>query len=81
MDPRMQRLDPAVHHFRELRDLGDIAHRKAGRGQDFRGASGRDQFDAELRQKLGEFDEPGLVRNRQQGPGNTAERVGHVEAF
>ena len=81
MEHRMQRLDAAIHHFRELRDLGDFAHREAGRGQDFRRAPGRDQFDAELRQKLGEFGEPGLVRNRQQGPGNTAEHVGHVEAF
>ena len=67
---RVQRLDPAVHDLREAGQVGDLAHLDPGVGQLARRASGRDDLDPELNQAPGELDEPGLVGDRKQGPGD-----------
>jgi hypothetical protein len=74
----MQRLDPAIHHFGETRQLRDVLDVQPGGGDRLGGASGRDQLDAVPRQRLGEFDQAGLVGNGQQGAGHTARMVGHI---
>ena len=40
MDRWMQCLDPAVEHFRELRDGGDLGHVESGIGEGFRSTAG-----------------------------------------
>ena len=64
---RVQRLDPAVHHFRKAgmrRYLGD---RHTTVAQQLEGAAGRQQFDAARGQSLRQFDDAGLVGDGQQG--------------
>ena len=72
----MQGLDPAIHHFGKVGDLGHIADRQARIAQRLGGAAGGDQHHALAGQALGEFDQAGLVGNRQQGAGNLADGHG-----
>ena len=75
MHHRMQCLDPAIHHFRKVGDVGNVADRQPRLTQRLGGAAGRDQHYAMRRQLAREINQPGLVRNRQQGAGNLA--IGH----
>ncbi|MNN22236.1 hypothetical protein D3C81_1355870 [compost metagenome] len=68
MDHRVQGLDPAIHHFRETGDVGDILHRQAGVADGLGGTAGGQQLDIAGGQGTGQFDQTGLVGNRQQGP-------------
>ncbi len=65
MDFGMQRLDPAIHHFREAGKLGDVFHGNAGFTQQLGRASGRNQFDVEGGKFLGKIDQAGFVSNAQ----------------
>jgi hypothetical protein len=65
MHPRVQRLDPAVHHFGKTGQFRDVLHRQAGSGDRLRGAAGGNELDAVAGQRPGEFDQPGLVGNGQ----------------
>ncbi len=79
MDRRMQGLHPPVHHLGEARQLGDLDDGEPGLRQGPVGAARRDQLDAEARQRGGEFDEAGLVRDGEEGavhPDVVARHVG-----
>ena len=41
---RMQRLDPAIHHFGKAGNVGNITHLDSGVAERFRGAAGADDF-------------------------------------
>ena len=73
----MQRLDPAVHHFGKAGQLGDVLDLQPGRRDRLRGAAGGDELDAMAGQRLGKFDQAGLVGNGQQSAGYAARMVGH----
>ena len=77
MHLRVQRLDAAVHHFRESRDLGDIAHGQAGVTQCLGGTARGQQFHAMARQRVGQVEQAGLVGNGQQRPSHGQEIEGH----
>ena len=66
VNPRMQRLHPAVHHLGEACELLDGNDRNAGCGERVRGAAGRDDLDPERRERAGEGDEITLVADRDQ---------------
>ncbi len=68
MHRRMQRLDAAIHDFREVGEFGDVAHRKSRRAERFGRPSGGDQLDALSHQCLGEVDQAGFVGNGNQRP-------------
>ena len=70
---RVQRLDAAVHHFGKAGDVGDAGDREAGVGQRARRAAGRHQLEAAGGEAAAEVDDPGLVRNAQQGSWHNAE--------
>ena len=77
MDRGMQRLDPAVHHFRKAGEIGDVEHGQAGLRQRLARTAGRDQLDSALRQRPREIHEAGLVGNGKQRAGDAAEMIGH----
>ncbi len=60
---RVQRLHAPVKHFREARVVGDFGDGQARVREQFRGAAGRQDLDAEVRQRFGEIDDAGLVGN------------------
>ena len=61
VDARMQRLHAAVEHFGKAGEIADVLYRQAGLAECTRGATGRDQLDAETCEHLGEIDEAGFV--------------------
>ena len=63
---RMQRLDSAVHHFRETCDVGNIGHLNAVFAKRLRGAARRDYLDAEAGESFREFDDTGFIGNAYQ---------------
>ena len=67
MHGRMQRLDAAVHHFGKAGEIGDVEHGKPGVAQRLARAAGRDELDAVAGERAGEFDEPGLVGDGDEG--------------
>src|SRR5437763_10666502 len=67
MHAGMQRLDPAIEHFRKAGEVGDVAHRQARFPQQTRGAAGRNQLDVERTQAMGEIGESGFIGNAEQG--------------
>ena len=74
---RMQRLDPAIHHFGEAGQLGDVDHLQPGIFQRLGRAAGRNEFDAVAGKRLGEIHQSGLVGYRQQSAGDAARVAGH----
>ena len=66
VDRGVQRADAAVEHLREAGDVGDRLHLDARVGERPAGAAGGDQVVAVLDQAAREFDEPGLVADREQ---------------
>lgn len=64
---RVQGFYASIHHFRETGVVGDFGHRQAFICQQASGSAGREQFDATLGERLGEFDDTGLIRNTEQG--------------
>ena len=75
--PRMQGLDPAIHHFGELGEFGHVLHRQPGLAQGLGGAAGGKQFDAVRGQRVGQVKQAGLVGNRQQRPAHGQEIGSH----
>src|SRR5579859_2405968 len=63
----MKRLNAAIEHFGESREVGNVLHRDAGVAQKLGGSSRRDQFDVEGGEFTGELDEPGLVGDAENG--------------
>ena len=81
VNPRMQRLDAAVHQLRKPGDLFHQRDRQVGVLEHPGGTAGRDQLDAELLvQGPREVDDPGLVINAKQRPADL-QRVGHDSSF
>jgi hypothetical protein len=65
MDLGMQRLDPAIHHFREAGEVGHVGDLQARRSDRLGGTAGGDEVDAVSGQRAREFDQPGLIGNGQ----------------
>jgi hypothetical protein len=63
----MQRLDPAVEHFRKAGVFADVDHRQTGVAQRLGGAAGGEQFDAGVGERAGEIDQAGFIRHGEQG--------------
>ena len=57
----MQSLDPAIEHFRETGQFGDVFHRDAGISQQLGRAAGGDEFDPQSGEFAGEINQPGFV--------------------
>ena len=68
VDPRMERLDPAVQHLGEPGDGRHVGHGQSGVAQRLRGAPGGHEFEAGLHEAARERHEARLVGNGQQGP-------------
>ena len=78
VDHRMQRLDAAVHHFREAGDVADVPDLQAGVAQRLGGAAGGQQFDAGRGECAREVDKTGLVGNGQQRAAHAKTIGGHA---
>ena len=61
VDLGMKRLHASIEHFRKSGEIGNVLDGDAGVAQEFRGASGRDEFDAKRGKLAGEIDESGLI--------------------
>ena len=72
MNARMQRLDAAVHHFGNARDLGNVDHRDPGFAQELGGAAGGDDLDAVAAERVCELGKAGLVADGEQRARNLA---------
>ena len=59
-------LDPTIKHFWEARDFRYFGDLDAGGGEQFCGATRRDQLNAAGRESPSEIDHAGLVRHAQQ---------------
>ena len=68
MHHRVQRLDPAIHHFRETGDVRHVFHSKARVAQRLRGTAGGDELNTQPRQTLAEFHQAAFVGHRKQCP-------------
>ena len=68
----MQRLHPAIQHFRKLRVFRYVLHGDTGVAERAGGAAGGENFHTVLVKKFSEFNQPGLVRYGKQGTGNRA---------
>ena len=77
MHPRVQRLDPAVHHLRESGDLRHIEDGEPGGAQRRGRAAGREEFDAERRKRARKIGEAALVGNRDERPPDPDDIRGH----
>ena len=76
---RMERLDPAAHDLGEAGEVLDRADLQPRLGELARGAAGRDQLDAELRQPAREIGDAALVGHRQQrAPDADVTRLRHL---
>jgi len=76
MDDGMQGLYTSVHHFGEVRQLGDVGDLEARVAQRLGGAAGGNQLDTVRRETFGEFDQSGLVGNGKQRAADGAKRHG-----
>uniref|UniRef100_A0A6J5ZQ13 Unannotated protein n=1 Tax=freshwater metagenome TaxID=449393 RepID=A0A6J5ZQ13_9ZZZZ len=66
VEPRVERLDAAVHDLGETGEIVDRANLKPGAAQRRCRSPGRDQFHPERRKPLRELNDAALVRDRQQ---------------
>jgi hypothetical protein len=66
VDLRMQRLHAAVHDLGEAGVVRNVADGDAVRREEPRRAAGGENLDFAARESLGEFDESGLVGDRQE---------------
>ena len=81
VDPRVERLDPAVEHLGEAGHRGHVGHRQAGVAQRPRRAAGRDELEPAGDEAAAQVDQPGLVRDGQQRAardGDARVRAGEV---
>ena len=65
MHLRMQRLDPAIHHFRKSGEFRHVPDLQSGGRNRLGGAAGGDEIDAVAGERAGEFDQSGFVGNGQ----------------
>ena len=75
--PRVQSLDPSVHHLREAGDLRHVDDREAGGVQRRRGAAGREEVDAKRLEGVRQIQEAGLVGNGEERPADSDDIRGH----
>jgi hypothetical protein len=61
VDLWVQSLNPTIEHFREACELSDFGDLDAGVGEQFCGATRRDQLNAAGRESPGEIDDSGFV--------------------
>jgi hypothetical protein len=73
----MQGLDAAVHHLGEAGKVRHVRDLQPRFGDRLGGTAGGDQFDTMRRKRARKFDQPGLVGNGQQSPGDRARKIGH----
>ena len=66
MYARVQGLDPAIQHFGEPGQIGHFRYRNAIRGQQAGGAAGGENLRPQGLQRGGEFNDAGLVGNRNE---------------
>ncbi len=62
----MQRFYASAEHFRPAGKFGDVFHGDAGVAQEFGGAAGGENFDAQRGEPLGEFQNAGFVKYTDQ---------------
>ncbi len=74
---RVQSLQPAVHHLRKLREIGDVANREPRFGERFARAAGGDKLHPMRRQNPRKFDKAGFVGNGNQRARHAAQIDGH----
>ncbi len=77
MHRRMQRLDPAIHHFWKSGEVANVHDRKAGIAQRQARPAGRHQFDTETRKRAGELDHSGFIGDGNESTGGAAQPIGH----
>lgn len=63
---RVQGFDATIHHFGEARNFGNIADGNTRVAQRACGSAGADDFDIELCERVGKFDEIGFVGDAQE---------------
>jgi hypothetical protein len=73
----MQRLDPAIEHFRKAGEFGNVFHDDARIAQQLGCPSGGDKFNAEVRELPREVDEASLVGNAENGTLDAGTAAGH----
>ncbi|MNP30940.1 hypothetical protein D3C76_1240380 [compost metagenome] len=80
VDFRVQGLHPAVHHFREACVIRDFHCGNAVVLQQLERPAGGEDLDAQGFKLLGEFEDPGLVGNADQGAADrqAGSLVGHL---
>ena len=67
VDFGMKGFNAAVEHFGESGEFGNVFDGDARVAQEFGGAAGRDEFDAERGEFAGEISEAGLVGDAEDG--------------
>ncbi len=77
MHPRVQSLDPPVHHLRKAGDLRHVDDREAGGVQRRGGPPGRKKIDAKRLQGAREIQKAGLVGNGEERPPDSDDIRGH----
>ena len=75
--PRVQGLDPSVHHLREAGDLRHVDDSEAGGVQRRGCAAGRKEIDAKRLQGVRQIQEAGLVGNGEERPPDFDDIRGH----
>ena len=75
VDPRVERLDPAVEHLGDAGDGRDVGDREAGRSQRGRRATGCHELEAELDELARERFEAGPVGRGKQGAPRRRQRA------
>ena len=63
----VQGFDAAIQHFRKARVVGHFCDRQTVVSEQFGGAAGGQQLDAQRVQALGQFKKAGFVRDGEQG--------------
>ena len=74
VDPRMERLHPAVEHLGKSGDGRDVGDRQARLAERPGGPAGRHELEAEVHESPPEVDETGLVADRQERPARDRQR-------
>jgi hypothetical protein len=75
--PRVQGLDPAIHHLREAGDLSHVDDREAALIKRRGGAARRKEVDAKWFEGTRQIQEAGLVGNGEERPPDSDDIRGH----
>ncbi len=78
MNLGMQGLDPAIHHFRETRVVGDLGHRQTRLAKQLGGTARGEQGNTTLVECLGKFQNASFVRHTQQCTANGSSLFHHT---